>query len=211
MSNIDNEEQIEQAAEKIMGILTRDEPRKSFDSYAHPNTKERAKKGLLAVKPEATDKDSLSVQSTEATVKESSSVQIELPPMPLPLKTCTQCGTVFAVYKHGCMEPNKCKLCVKSNISGGMKIKNLKNKFEADADQYAKDHPENLSFNNAPPTLNLVFSGKHDARIYEAVCASAENDRRTPENQVLHFLEMAFNGFGADVTFALEGTINREE
>ena len=31
MSNIDTEDEIEQAAEKIMGILTRDEPRKSFD------------------------------------------------------------------------------------------------------------------------------------------------------------------------------------
>ena len=207
MSNIEQEE-IEQAAERIAGILIGDpKPRKSFDE-----TKERAWRGLKSSKgEEATVKESLSVQSTETTTEESSSVQIELPPMPEPLKTCTQCGTVFAAYKHGCMEPNKCKLCVKSNIAGGMKIKNLRKRFEADADQYAKDHPENLSFNNAPPTLTLVFSGKHDARIYEAICASAENDRRTPENQVLHFLEMAFNGFGADVTFALEETINCEE
>lgn len=212
MSNIDTEEEIEQAAEKIMGILTRDEPRKSFDSYAHPDTKERAKKGIDTIKlKDSTDKEYLTVESTEATTEESSSVQIELPPMPVPLKTCTQCGALFSPYKHGCIEPNKCKLCVKSNISGGMKIKNLKNKFEADADQYAKDHPENLSFNDAPPELTLVFSGKHDARIYEAVCASAEADRRTPENQIIHFLEMAFNGFGADVTFAMEQTINREE
>lgn len=200
MSNIDTEDEIEHAAEKIMGILTRDEPRKSFDSYANPNTTERAKKGLLAVKP---------VQ--ESTTEESSSVQIELPPMPVPLKTCTQCGIVFAAYKHGCMEPNKCKLCVKSNISGGMKIKNLKNKFEADADRYAKDHPENLSFNDAPPILTLTFAQKRDIRAYEAICASAEKDRRTPENQVLHFLELAMDGFGADVTFALEEAINREE
>jgi hypothetical protein len=109
------------------------------------------------------------------------------------------------------MEPNKCKLCVKSNIAGAMKIKNLRKRFEADADRYAKDHPENLSFDNASPILTLVFSGKNDARVYEAVCASAEADRRTPENQVLHFLEMAMNGFGVDVTFALEETINREE
>lgn len=209
MSNIEQDNEIEQAAERIAGILI-GEPkrRKSFDEI-----KERAWSGLAAweEEPEATVKKSLSVQSTETTTEESSSVQIELPPMPVPLKTCTQCGTVFAAYKHGCMEPNKCKLCVKSNIAGAMKIKNLRKRFEADADQYAKDHPENLSFNDDPPTLNLVFSGKHDARIYEAICASAENDRRTLENQVLHFLEMAFNGFGADVTFALEQTLNREE
>ena len=152
MSNIDDQEQIEHAAEKIAGILMGDAPRKSFDSYAHPDTKDRAAKGLLAVRPveEATIRKSRIVQPTEATTEESSSVQIELPPMPVPLKTCTQCGTVFEAYKHGCMEPNKCKLCVKSNIAGSMKIKNLRKKFEADADQYAKDHPENLSFNDAP-------------------------------------------------------------
>lgn len=225
MSNIEHEnEEVVQAAERIAGILIgKPKRRKSFDSYAHPDTKDRAEKGLLAVKPveEATirksrivqtptDKESLSVQSTETTTEESSSVQIELPPMPVPLKTCTQCGTLFSPYKHGCMEPNKCKLCVKSNIAGGMKIKNLRKRFEADADQYAKDHPENLSFNDAPPILTLTFAQKRDIRVYEAICASAENDRRTPENQVLHFLEMALNGFASDVVFALEEPITRE-
>lgn len=189
MSNIDNEDQIEQAAEKIMGILTRDEPRKSFDSYAHPNTKERAKKGLLAVKPvqESTDKDSLSVA-------------IELPP--LPSKTCAQCGEDFAPYKNGCMEPNVCRDCMNEKISKGMLKRHGKQPSEK---------PMEYQKQNEVQSLTLVFSGKRDARVYEAVCASAEADRRTPENQVLHFLEMAFNGFGADVTFALEETINRKE
>ena len=208
MSNIDNEEQIEQAAEKIMGILTRDEPRKSFDSYAHHDTKDRAAKGLLAVRPveEATIRKSRIVQPP--TDKDSLLVE----PVPS-FKTCTQCGNVFETYKHGSTRPNKCKDCVKSNISDSMRIKNIKKKFEADADQYAKEHPENLVLTEQefPATITLRFEQKRDARVYEAICASAENDRRTPENQVLHFLEMAFNGFGADVTFALEETINREE
>lgn len=92
-----------------------------------------------------------------------------------------------------------------------MILKQLKESFERDADRYAKDHPENLIFGDTPQTLTLTFSQKRDARIYEAICSSAKNDRRTPENQVLHFLELALDGFGADVTFALEQTINREE
>ena len=197
MSNIDDQEQIEQAAEKIMGILTRDEPRKSFDSYAHPDTKERAKKGISAIKTEATDKDSLLVKTI-------------MPPS-TDFKTCTQCGNIFMEYKHGNTRPNKCKDCVKSNIAGSIRLKQFKKSLERDADRYAKDHPENLIFGDTPQTLTLTFSQKRDARLYDAICASAENDRRTPENQVLHFLEMAFNGFGADVTFALEETIKREE
>lgn len=187
MSNIDDEEQIEQAAEKIMRILTRDEPRKSFDSYAHPDTKDRAKSGVMAVKP------------AKAVVKEPLTVGIELPP--LPTKTCTQCGKQFEPYKHGNTRPNKCKDCVNSNIAESMRIKKLKKDSEAEADQHAAEHP---------PVLTLTFE-KRDARVYEAICASAERDRRTPENQVLHFLEMALDGFGADVTFALEETINRKE
>ena len=171
MSNIDTEDEIEQAAEKIMGILTRDEPRKSFDSYAHPNTKERAKKGLLAVKP---------VQ--ESTDKESLSVEIELHSLPATMKTCDQCGEVFEPYKNGCTRPNKCKDCMKANISDAMRLKNIKKKFQSDADRYAKDHPENLIFDDTPQTLTLTFTQKRDARVYEAICASAENDRRTPEN-----------------------------
>ena len=188
MSNIDTEDEVERAAEKIMGILTRDDPRKSFDSYAHPDTKERAKKGIEAIKTEATDKESLLVKTI-------------MPPS-TDFKTCTQCGNLFLEYKHGNTRPNKCKECVYTNVSEANRLKKLKKDFEQEADQYADDHP---------PTLTLTFSQKRDARVYEAVCASAENDRRTPENQVLHFLEMAFNGFGADVTFALEETINRKE
>lgn len=192
MSNIDDEEQIEQAAEKIIGILTRDEPRKSFDSYAHPDTKQRAKRGIGAIKtdpePVGTDKESLLVPD-------------HLPPAP-DFKICTQCGTAFEAYKHGNTYPNKCKECVYTNVSKANRLKKLKKDFEQEADQYADDHP---------PTLTLKFNQKRDARVYDAICASAENDRRTPENQVLYFLEMAFNGFGADVTFALEETIKREE
>ena len=200
MSNIDDKEQIEQAAEKIMGILTRDEPRKSFDSYAHPDTKERAAKGMLAVKPvgEATIRKSRIVQPP--TVKDSLSVAIELPP--LPSKTCAQCGEDFAPYKNGCMEPNVCRDCMNEKISKGMLKRHGKQPSEKPMEKKKMEEAESLT---------LTFSGERDARVYEAICASAENDRRTPENQVLHFLEMAFNGFGADVTFALEETITREE
>lgn len=82
MSNIEQEE-IEEAAERIAGILIGEpKPRKGFDSYAHPDTKERAEKGLLAVKPvvEATIRKSRIVQAP--TNENSSSVEIELPPLP---------------------------------------------------------------------------------------------------------------------------------
>lgn len=188
MSNIDDNEQIEQAAEKIMGILTRDEPRKSFDSYAHPDTKERAKSGIMAVKP------------SNATVKESLTVQAIMPPTS-EFKICGSCGSHFLPYKNGCIKPTVCRDCMTAKIQKGM------------LRHYGKEAPKNTmeEKQEQPPILTLVFSGKNDARIYEAVCASAEVDRRTPENQIIHFLEMALNGFGADVTFALEETINREE
>jgi hypothetical protein len=185
-------------------LIGEPKPRKSFDSYAHPETKERAWKGIEAIKEgeESTIRDSRIVQPTEATVKESLSVQIELPPMPLPSKTCAQCGEDFAPYKNGCMEPNICRKCINEKISKGMTKKHEKQPSEKPMEKKKMEEAESLI---------LTFSGKRDSRVYEAICASAENDRRTPENQVLHFLEMAFNGFGADVTFALEQTINREE
>ncbi len=172
-----------------------------------------------------TDKESLSVPNTIDQVvlsakgnevmaaqngDESLLTKAVMPPL-TDFKTCTQCGNLFLEYKHGNTKPNKCKECVKANISDSIRIKNIKKKFEADADQYAKDHPENLTFDDdPPPMLTLMFSQKRDARVYEAICVSAENDRRTPENQVLHFLEMALNGFASDVVFALEEPITRE-
>ena len=180
MSNID-EDEVSEAAEKIMGILTRDEPRRSFDGYAHPDTRERAKKGIESVKQEkTTDKNSPQVQRG------------------LSWKTCAQCGEEFLLYKNGCMEPNICRNCLSSKIQKGL----LKH--------YGKNVSEEPMDGSNATTLTLTF-GKRDARVYEAVCASAERDRRTPENQVLHFLEMALNGFASDVVFALEETINREE
>lgn len=89
------------------------------------------------------------------------------------MRICTTCGQPFEPYKNGCVSMPICRACLGAKISGG----------KEDAATRGTRRPY---------VMELDFTGDQD--LFDGIVATAKSQRRTVQQQVLFYLDMATGG-----------------
>lgn len=177
---------VDEAADKIAGILTRDvpaqendpisqdnTPRSSFRRDRFPDTRERAKRGLGKAKESV----ELPAEKTgqKKTVEGKGDQASDCPATPVPspgcaagVKTCTSCGIRFEPYKNGIVEPDICRTCLTGRI------------------QEARSKSRGYVIR---PVIKLDFGS--EPALYARILETAANERRAPFQQIFYWIEKA--------------------
>jgi len=178
---------VDEAADKIAGILTRDVPaqendpirqdnipRSSFRRDRFPDTRERARRGLGKAKErvELPAEKAGQEKTVEGKGDQASDCR-PATPIPSPgcapgVKTCTSCGIRFQPYKNGIVEPDICRTCLTGRI------------------QEARSKSQGYVIR---PVIKLDFGSEPE--LYARILETAANERRAPFQQILYWIEKA--------------------
>ena len=96
---------------------------------------------------------------------------------PPDMKICKDCGQAFEPYKNGCVSMPICRACLGAKISGG----------KEDAATRGTRRPY---------VMEMDFTGDKD--LFDGIVATAKSQRRTVQQQVLFYLDMATGGAKLD-------------
>lgn len=175
---------VDEAAEKLAGILTRDvpaqgndaisqdnTPRASFRRDRFPDTRERAKRGLGKTKEGVELPAEKAGQEKTVEGKGDQASDCRATPGPahaVESKTCTSCGIRFEPYKNGIVEPDICRTCLTGRI------------------QEARSKSQGYVIR---PVIKLDFGSEPE--LYARILETAANERRAPFQQIFYWIEKA--------------------